>query len=359
MRCVSKCFIHHRPLRVYTVLLLGVIVGFSLSSILQAFSYDRIQENGVTLQKVVDYGQLSRTKVAFSNLDDPEIDGEIILGDYDYERVVEQQQEEGVEDRERFNAEGAEQKERPEFDVPSLPSVEDFKLRQREYLNDNWQGRNVRETSDNRPVVKLSEELVTRQTLLVAVITSVSQLMSQTLAIQGTWAVETNHVVYFTGEVQTMPHLPHGMLVVQLEGIDDKTAGWEVKEYHVIQYIIEHYLDKVDWFLLVGDETYVTSDALEVHLNRFDASVSVYMGRGMETETRDMDAPLRCNPDSGIIYSRGLLDRLKPYLPLCWPGHGEMNSLSGCITVMGLKCSRAKEVSCGRRWRVLSSFAHR
>ncbi len=343
MRCVSKCFLHHRPLRLYTVLLLGVIVGFSLSSILQGLSYDRIQQTADGLQKIVDYSQLSRTKVAFSNLDDSEINDDIILGDYDYERMI-QQEAEGAEERDHSDIEAtAEKKNQP---TPSIPSVEDFKLRQREYLNDNWQGRNVRETNDNLPTAKLSEELVTRQTLLVAVVTSVSQLMSQTLAIQGTWAVETTQVVYFTGEVQTMPHLPHGMVVVQLEGIDDKMAGWDVKEYHVVQYIIEHYLDKVDWFLLVGDETYVSSDALERRLNRFDAGVSVYMGQPVEVVGDEaQQKSQRCNSDSGIVYSRGLLERLKPYLPLCWPGHGEMNSLSGCVAVMGLRCTRAKEVS--------------
>ncbi len=341
MRCVSKCFIPNRPLRVYPVLLLGVIVGFGLSSILQGLNNGTIQQSADNLQKIVDYGELSRPRVAFSNLDNAEIDDDIFLGDYDYERMSQQ-----VDVDERESPLDMEEKSQHDsmLDVPSVPSVLDSKLRQREYVNDNWQGRNVRETNDGQPLTKLSEELLTRQTLLVAVVTSVSQLMSQTLAIQGTWAVETAQVVYFIGEVQTMPHLPHGMLVVQLEGIDDKLAGWNVKEYHVVQYLIEHYLEKVDWFLLVGDETYVVSDALERQLDRLDAGVPVYMGRPSDSEEGEEKTQL-CNPDSGIVYSRGLLDRLKPYLPLCWPGHGEMNSLGGCISVMALTCTRAKEVS--------------
>ena len=47
------------------------------------------------------------------------------------------------------------------------------------------------------------------------------------------------------------------MHVIQLEGIDDRQAGWEVKEFKVMQYLIEHYLDRVDWFLVVGDEAYI------------------------------------------------------------------------------------------------------
>ena len=76
-----------------------------------------------------------------------------------------------------------------------------------------------------------------------------------------------------------MPHLPHGIHVIQLEGIDDKQAGWEVKEFKVIQYLIEHYLDHMDWFLLVGDEAYVVPSHLETQLNHLDASMWVWPER--------------------------------------------------------------------------------
>ena len=103
----------------------------------------------------------------------------------------------------------------------------------------------------------------------MAVVTSVAQLMSQTLAVQGTWAQEAGHVIYFTGEVKSLPHLPHGMEVVQLEGLDDRQAGWEVKELSVINYVSTHYLDTTDWVLIVGDETYVSPRGLEAELNKY------------------------------------------------------------------------------------------
>ena len=80
-----------------------------------------------------------------------------------------------------------------------------------------------------------------------------------------------------------MPHLPHGMHVIQLEGIDDKQAGWEVKEFKVIQCLIEHYLDHMDWFLVVGDKAYVVPSHLETQLNHLDASMSAYLGLAGET----------------------------------------------------------------------------
>ena len=126
------------------------------------------------------------------------------------------------------------------FDGPAGPSQRegnsiqlreiDSRLKQRQYHSESWHERNVRETNERGfPLNKLTDELPTRQTVLILVITSVTQLMSQTLAIQGTWVPEATQVIFFVGEVQTMPHLPHGMHVIQLEGIDDKQAGWEVK----------------------------------------------------------------------------------------------------------------------------------
>ena len=180
------------------------------------------------------------------------------------------------------------------FDGPAGPSQRegnsiqlreiDSRLKQRQYQSESWHGRNVRETNERVfPLNKLTDELPTRQTVLISVITSVTQLMSQTLAIQGTWAPEATQVIFFVGEVQTMPHLPHGMHTIQLEGINDKQAGWEVKEFKVIQYLIEHYLDHMDWFLVVGDEAYVVPSHLETQLNHLDASMSAYLGLAGET----------------------------------------------------------------------------
>ena len=68
MRCVSKCFIG-RPFRVYSVLFLGVIVGFALSTMLQTLTLQRTR-TALKLQQVVDYRSLENSKrVEFSNLE--------------------------------------------------------------------------------------------------------------------------------------------------------------------------------------------------------------------------------------------------------------------------------------------------
>ena len=320
----------------YSILILGMAAGFALSTIFQSLNYATIQRTTGQFRKIIDYGEASRTAVRFSNLEETEIDPNIDLG-YDYERMEHEDQMQISElNLQQYGKTAM-------FDEPAIP-IDDSKQKRREYVSNNWQGRNVRETNNDKSQSnKLSDELSSRQAVLIVVITSMSQLMSQTLSIQGTWAVEAAKVIYFTGEVQTMPHLPHGMVVVQLEGIDDKQAGWNVKEYATIKYLVDNYLDHVDWFLVVGDETYVVTDTLQRQLNKLDASMSVYMGRS--SSEGDGDSPRLCQTTSGVVYSRGLLERLRPYLPLCWPGHGEMQSLTGCLSVMGLKCTQAKEVS--------------
>ena len=298
----------------------------------------------------------SSKRVEFSNLE-LQYDEAIDLGEYDYERMmvgdqdgaaqgnspdvaaqqVEKQSSNRVDRAAMFDG-AADQV--PRGGSPIQVRESDPRLKQRQYRSESWHGRNVRET--NEVPSKLTDELPTRQTVLISVITSVTQLMSQTLAVQGTWAPEATQVIFFVGEVQTMPHLPHGMHVIQLEGIDDKQAGWKVKEFKVMQYLIEHYLDHVDWFLVVGDEAYVVPSHLEAQLNNLDASMSAYFG--LAGETLGDGKGFGCAQNPGIVYSRGLLEKLKRYLPMCSPGQGEGDLLKGCLQVMGVKCTQASEV---------------
>ncbi len=256
--------------KVYTVLILGIMFGFSLSTVLQGLDFSAMQAMPQNkLQKILDYKNIDTSKkVEFTNFDDagPEID----LGyGHEYERFDNDQQslDPSTSSDEMFD-DGQTIEQLP---PPGIPK--DVKLKQLEYQSDNWQARNVRQTVNSEsPPSRLSDELHPREPYLVAVVTTVTQLMSQTLAIHGTWGPEAVHVMYFVGEVNPMPHLPHGMNVVQLEGIDDKAGSWELKEYSVIKYLIDNYLDTVDWFVVVGDETYVVAESLERTLSRYNGT---------------------------------------------------------------------------------------
>lgn len=320
--------------RVYLVLLLGIMVGFVLSSLLQNAALSKYAvSNGEESQKTFhykDYGKVSNPELEHeNNALDVHVEGEYEQGQ---KHMSDSQVSENVDKR---NAAPKVEEEGLVKDLKDSIDAEEDQQRKDGYIN--WQGRTVQDIHiPQRPVNSLSDEVATRKPVLIAIITSVQQLMSQTIAIQGTWAKNNKQVLYFTGDVQTMPHLPHGMKVIQLEGIDDNQASWEIKEFAVMKYLIKHYLEEVDWFLLIGDDVYVNPDSLEHKLGEFNASFQVYMGHNVEME-------YKCNYGPGVVYSRGLLSRLESYLPQC---QGESFSISQCIVQRGIRCTQAKEVSC-------------
>ena len=67
-----------------------------------------------------------------------------------------------------------------------------------------------------------------------------------------------------------------------------------------MQYLTEHYLDRVDWFLVVSDEAYVVPSHLESQLNSLDASMSAYFG--LAGETMGDGRSLGCAQNPGIVW---------------------------------------------------------
>ncbi len=330
MRCVSKCFVGGRSFRLYSLLFLGVIFGFSLSTIIHTFDVESLRSSaGFNVQSpLTRHHHRDASRVAFSNLNSketPEERGDE-PGDYGWDREPE--------------ASSLKRVTEPGEGRPPVPSVANSPV---QASSETKMRMSRGEDVGGLQVDRLCDELATRHTLLVAVVTSVTQLMTQTLAIQGTWAPHTAHVVYFVGEVDVMPHLPQGMAVVKLEGVEDQ-ENWDLKEISTIKYLIDRYLEVADWFMLIGDQTYLVTEHLENRLNRLDPRSPVYMGVAGEASPNGKS--LLCRRHPGVVYSRATLEGLRAYLPMCWPGgEGEENSLGGCVAAMGLKCTRAKEVS--------------
>lgn len=333
MRCVSKCVVGGRTLRHYFLLVVGLIFGFSLSTLIQTFDLEALRNSaGLQVQDALSHHHREVIKISFSNLKSRDASAEDKVqevGEYSYDREQEVNQKQGKEDGHRTvgaarDAVGA---NTPSASVTSSgPTQDKVNLPGAEVVGDF-------------PLDRLSEELRTRQSLLVAVITSVRQLMTQTMSIQGTWAARTSHrVLYFVGDAEVMPHLPQGMEVVRLEGVDDELQNWELKEISTMKYLINQYLESVQWFMLIGDRTYLATERLEARLTLLDPASLVYMGLIGEEQL--------CRRDPGVVYSRAVLESLRAYLPMCWPGgQGGGDSLGGCLRSMGLHCTRAKEVS--------------
>ena len=325
---IVKC----KSRRVLLVLFVGIMAGFVISTVLQ----NLVLNNMINDRKLSLFALQEHVHPRFANLDQQQTRPENlqdtdIMATNDEEKV--KPEDETIEgDRESLSKKRSANMQHNEEETQAKDDNN-----RKNY--ETWrQGRNVQNIhTSSQQILKLSDELTSRQPLLIAIITSVQQLMSQTISIHSTWAKKAKRVIYFTGDVQKMPHLPHGMDIVQLEGIDDKQASWDIKEFAVVKYLTRHYVEDIDWFLVIGDDVFVNYEALKNKLEDFNASFQVYMGR-----PSDDSEHLKCNPATGVIYSRGLLIRIEPYLPQC---QGEYQSLSQCIYNRGIHCTQAKEVS--------------
>ena len=335
--------------RLYSILFIGIVVGFAISTFLQNLLLFGFTNSNQHLQKFSVSNSKDGLSIRFAYPQTSEKEKEMIDIGGEYEDSTKEMKKSS---NQKPNISPQEEATTEVISKSSMTMVsnsqsdpakshnditEERERKKNEYTNSEWHGRSVQDLKRQGPMHKLTDELATRQPLLIAIVTSVQQLMSQTIALHGTWGKKAKHVLYFTGDVQAMPHLPHGMNTVQLEGIDDKQAGWDVKEFAVIKYLINHFVEEVDWYLIVGDNVFVNVNGLKNKLEFFNANFHVYLGRSLDGEESK-----KCNPLTGVVYSRGLLHRLEAYLPQC---EGEGQSISQCLVSKGIYCTQAKEVS--------------
>ena len=349
MRCVSKCFFG-RSFKVYSLLFLGIVVGFALSTFIQLVVIARVQ-----LDRPLQVFSQRDTRPLRVHIQDQVLQEDhgarLGFSDYDFPgRELGKHKSEAD-----FNQEvvaGGNRKPNNPSSSNSLAVPNPVNRLGKEYGSRRLQGRSAQNTGGGEatPPAKLSDEYASRQTLLVGVITKVGNLMTQTLAIQGTWGSRATQVIYFVGEVDRLPHLPSQVEVVQLQGVDEEQTQWELKEFLTIKYLVDNCLDQADWFMLIDDQTYVAVWSLEEKLNQLDSRFSIYMGlegdQYGEGEEGQKGGSL-CQRDPGVVYSWGLLDDLRHVLPSYWPGsegdNGEL--LHNCLRSLEVQCTSAMEVS--------------
>jgi len=207
----------------------------------------------------------------------------------------------------------------------------------------------------------LDEVLPSRRALFVAILTTDNNLLSQTYAVQSTWAGEYDNVTFFVGQNSDVSRAPHFMNIVKLhDGGNDMSERHKrnMLLFHVIKYIDDHLLQNFRWFMIVGDNTYVRTEQVEVLVNNYDDSYNIYLGRpNRHFDKKEEDVLYNANShycllDSGILMSRGLVRRLSPHLKSCIETEGTVLSYGGdwelgnCIQRhLDVKCTQAAEVS--------------
>ena len=334
---------HHS--RTYLVFIVGMMAGFTLSLVFKLFTSDvnsHLSDNDFGHGNIYSYD----TALRAARQSD---------GDHTVEQLV--QNDNGEEKIEVTVA-----TEKP---VPSLHSNADSNSRV-VYVADN----NISMEQELPPEQlilpkvehpqSLNEVLPSRHTIFIAVLTSERNLLSQTYAIQSTWGGTHDNVTFFVGRHSDISRAPHFMTVVKLHDAEEVTTENNRRTllYHVVRYISNHLLQQFRWFLIVGDNTYVRTDQLEVLLNNYDDTYNIYLGRpNRHFDKKEEDTFYNANShycifDTGIILSRGLVRRLSPHLGECLKSDTPLLSYEGdwefgnCILKhLDVKCTQATEVS--------------
>ena len=169
----------------------------------------------------------------------------------------------------------------------------------------------------------LRQEYKLRRTVFVGVLTSQMYLPTRAKAIYDTWSSDVSMLVFFVGEDCIVPpdliHLP----VVKLKKVPDGVYPPLKKAFAVMQYMYDHFVNDYDWFIRADDDVYIRGRKLMDLLNAMDANEIISLGRAGEGRTDDMDRlqllkhERYCMGGPGMVFSRGTMQALGPYLNLC------------------------------------------
>lgn len=169
----------------------------------------------------------------------------------------------------------------------------------------------------------LRQEYHLRKTVFVGILSSQMYLPTRAKAIFDTWGQDVSMLAFFVGEDCVVPselsHLP----IIKLPGIPDAVYPPLKKAFAVVKYMYQHYLGDYDWFIRADDDFYVRGKKLMDLLHMFDAGEPISLGRAGEGRTHEMDRiklldhEKYCMGGPGMIFSRGLMVALGPYLDLC------------------------------------------
>lgn len=169
----------------------------------------------------------------------------------------------------------------------------------------------------------LRQEYKLRKTVFIGVLTSQMYLPTRAKAIYDTWASDVSMLVFFVGEDCIVPrdliHLP----IIKLKKVPDSVYPPLKKAFAVMQYMYDHFVNDYDWFIRADDDVYMRGRKLMDLLNTMDPNDIISLGRAGEGRVNAMDRlqllkhERYCMGGPGMVFSRGTMQALGPYLNLC------------------------------------------
>ena len=162
-----------------------------------------------------------------------------------------------------------------------------------------------------------------RKTLFVGVLSSQKYLATRAKAVYETWASEVSMLVFFVGEdcdvLESLAHLP----IIKLKGISDGIYPPLKKAFAVMQYMYDHFSNDYNWFIRADDDAYMRGQKLMDLLHSLDETEVISLGRAGEGRNDELGRlqllkhERYCMGGPGMIFSRGAMLAIGPYLDLC------------------------------------------
>ena len=137
----------------------------------------------------------------------------------------------------------------------------------------------------------ISTELGVKEKLFVGVLTSRETIETLGVAVNKTLTHYVPKIVFFMDN--RGPTLPGGMSVVSFT--DEKP---NLKPFHMLKYIGDHYLNAYDWYMFLPDSTYIRGEKVFDLVSQISISQELHMGKAAAHDCN------HCDLAAGIIVSR-------------------------------------------------------
>ena len=212
----------------------------------------------------------------------------------------------------------------------------------------------------------IAAELKSRKTLLIAVLTSRSELNETQEMISKTWKSKKGADVdcgFFVAGDGPPTHSVHWMG----DGAEfHPTRGNREAIFQLLSLLRAKFSRHYRWFAVTSGNTYIAARELEIVLSRLDSSSPAYIGRPSSEKAEErralhlMPDELYCEWGPGIVLSSASLNAIAPYLDGCrraasdFAGSGTLDSfklergdveLGRCFNrILGIRCTSSSQV---------------
>ena len=199
---------------------------------------------------------------------------------------------------------------------------------------------------------KLSQELHTKQLVLVGVMTSDKFVGSRAVAVHNTWGASIpGKIVFFSGN-ETREDVG-GLPVVRLDDVDDSYPP-QRKSFMMLKYMHDHYIDQFEYFMRSDYDSYMRVGKFEELLRSLDRSKDLFIGQGgvgrVEEQGKLGLGPRDnfCMGGTGVIMTQSVLRKLVPHLEYCLQNMASVHEdveVGRCVKKhVGIDCTWAFEV---------------